>query len=134
MRLDRFAPILAFGLCSRPEQASLEALDSPKPVASQQSVIAPDPSLKQALEKIHREATGPHCGFTASALEEARFVQTPEGVRIQMGSRVFELLRWSGAETAILQSISTKERSDVKCLEVDGVPENDIGWNDCGDL
>lgn len=123
MGLDRFAPILALGLCSGPEESSS---------ASHHEIVEPDLSLRQALEKIHLEATGPHCGFTAAALEEARFVQTPEGIRIQMGSRVFTILRWSGAETAVLQSISTRERPDIKCLEVDGVPENDVGWYDCG--
>lgn len=122
MGLDRFAPILAFGLCSGPEQSAI----------SHHDVIKPNPSLRQALDKIHRESSGPHCAFTAMALEEAQFVQTPEGIRIQMGSRVFRVLRWSGAETAILQSIPTKERSDVKCLEVDGIPENDVDWYDCG--
>jgi hypothetical protein len=116
MKLDRFAPIFVLGLCSGPEGAPL---------------IAPDSSLQQALKKIHREASGPHCAFTAIALEEARFIQTPEGIRIQMGSRVFTVLRWSGAERVILKSIPTRERPDVKCLEVDGVPENDVGWYDC---
>ena len=135
MKLDRFAPILAIGLCSGPEESSApEEVAASIPVASHREVMAPDPSLQRALAKIHQEASGPHCAFTAIALKQAQFIQTPDGIRIQMGSRVFTVLRWSGAEEVILSSTPTAERPDVKCLQVDGVPENDVGWYDCGKI